>query len=164
MAEWIAEWIADLLRHGLLQGSYIFLHGNSGNYGTEPCTKSAGRREHQVVCGGQQHTRRIRTSDVGRDDSWRRKPRSLSIVGQGGKIMKWMHDLAFREGVLSIERNHAYTSQTCPHCHTQGERNGHHFTYQNPAHTYHADADFVSMMNQSLRRRSCFRCNLRTFW
>ncbi len=64
-----------------------------------------------------------------------------------GKIMKWVRDLAFREGILTVERNPAYTSQMCPHCHMQGERNGHHFTCQNPAHSYHADADFVGMMN-----------------
>ncbi|MCL4494250.1 MAG: hypothetical protein M1294_05475 [Firmicutes bacterium] len=35
----------------------------------------------------------------------------------------------------------------CPHCHTQGERNGHHLTCQNSAHTDHVDSDFVGMMN-----------------
>jgi IS605 OrfB family transposase len=64
-----------------------------------------------------------------------------------GKIMTWVRDLAFREGILTVERNPAYTSQMCPHCHTQGERNGHHFTCQHSAHSYHADADFVGMMN-----------------
>ncbi len=64
-----------------------------------------------------------------------------------GKIMQWVRDLAFREGILTVERNPAYTSQIRPHCHTQGERKGHHFTCQNPAHSYHTDADFVGMMN-----------------
>ncbi|MHB1612072.1 MAG: zinc ribbon domain-containing protein [Sulfobacillus sp.] len=64
-----------------------------------------------------------------------------------GQIMKWVRDLAFREGILTVERNPAYTSQMCPHCHTQGNRIGHHFACQNPSHSYHADADFVGMMN-----------------
>ncbi|MCL4318776.1 MAG: transposase [Firmicutes bacterium] len=64
-----------------------------------------------------------------------------------GQIMKWVRDLAFREGILTVERNPAYTSQMCPHCHTQGNRTGPHFACQNPSHLYHADADFVGMMN-----------------
>lgn len=64
-----------------------------------------------------------------------------------GKIVTWVRDLAFREGILTVERNPAYTSQMCPHCHMPGERTGHHFTCQNPVHSYRADADFVGMMN-----------------
>ncbi|WP_232796691.1 zinc ribbon domain-containing protein [Kyrpidia spormannii] len=64
-----------------------------------------------------------------------------------GQIMKWVRDLAFREGILTVERNPAYTSQTCPHCKVLGERNGSRFTCKNPNHRYSADADFVGMMN-----------------
>lgn len=64
-----------------------------------------------------------------------------------GQIVKWVRDLAFREGMLTVERNPAYTSQMCPHCYTLGERKGHRFTCQNPDHAYQADADFVGMVN-----------------
>ncbi len=64
-----------------------------------------------------------------------------------GQIVKWVRDLAFREGILTVERNPAYTSQMCPHCRTLGERKRHRFTCQNPDHVYQADADFVGMMN-----------------
>ncbi len=64
-----------------------------------------------------------------------------------GQIVEWARDLAFREGVLTVERNPAYTSQMCPHCRTLGERKGHRFTCENPDHPYRADADFVGMMN-----------------
>ncbi|PSR22991.1 MAG: IS607 family transposase [Sulfobacillus thermosulfidooxidans] len=46
---------------------------------------------------------------------------------------QWVRDLAFREGILTVERNPAYTSQKCSHCHRQGERTGHHFICQNPS-------------------------------
>ena len=58
-----------------------------------------------------------------------------------------MRDLAFREGILTVERNPAYSSQMCPHCHMLGDRRGHRFLCQNPTHGYPADADFVGMMN-----------------
>ncbi len=64
-----------------------------------------------------------------------------------GKILRWVRDLAFREGILTVERNPAWTSQMCPQCATLGSRQGHHFVCQNPDHAYHADADFVGMMN-----------------
>lgn len=68
-----------------------------------------------------------------------------------GKIMKWVRDLAFREGILTVERNPAYTSQMCPHCQHEyrkvGTRVKHTFTCSNPHHAYVADADFVGMMN-----------------
>ena len=64
-----------------------------------------------------------------------------------GKILRWVRDLAFREGILTVERNPAWTSQMCPQCATVGSRQGHHVVCQNPAHPYHADADFVGMMN-----------------
>ncbi|ADG06356.1 transposase, IS605 OrfB family [Kyrpidia tusciae DSM 2912] len=64
-----------------------------------------------------------------------------------GQIMEWVRDLAFREGILTVERNPAYTSQVCPHCKVLGERQGSRFTCKNPNHRYSADADFVGMMN-----------------
>ncbi|MCL4319097.1 MAG: zinc ribbon domain-containing protein [Firmicutes bacterium] len=68
-----------------------------------------------------------------------------------GKIMKWVRDLAFREGILIVERNPAYTSQMCPQCpadyRSVGVRVKHTFTCANPHHSYVADADFVGMMN-----------------
>jgi len=64
-----------------------------------------------------------------------------------GQIVKWVRDLAFREGILTVEHSPAYTSQMCPHCSALGNRNGHRFTCQNPDHPYRADADFVGMMN-----------------
>ncbi|CAB3393828.1 transposase [Kyrpidia spormannii] len=64
-----------------------------------------------------------------------------------GQIMEWVRDLAFREGILTVERNPAYTSQVCPHCKVLGERGGSRFTCKNPNHRYSADADFVGMMN-----------------
>ena len=68
-----------------------------------------------------------------------------------GQIMRWVRDLAFREGILTVERNPAYTSQMCPHCppdyRTVGVRIKHTFTCSNPHHAYTADADFVGMMN-----------------
>ena len=68
-----------------------------------------------------------------------------------GQIVQWVRDLAFREGILTVERNPAYTSQMCPHCqHTYryvGRRVKHTFTCTNPDHSYKADADFVGMMN-----------------
>jgi IS605 OrfB family transposase len=67
------------------------------------------------------------------------------------KIMAWVRDLAFREGIFTVERNPAFTSQMCPHCqhaHRQvGIRVKHTFTCSNPNHSYVADADFVGMMN-----------------
>jgi len=50
-----------------------------------------------------------------------------------GKIMQWVRDLAFREGILTVERNPAYTSQMCPHCHIQGERTAHHLSAKSNA-------------------------------
>ncbi|PTQ56536.1 MAG: Transposase [Candidatus Carbobacillus altaicus] len=64
-----------------------------------------------------------------------------------GQIMEWVRDLAFREGILTVERNPAYTSQVCPHCKVLGKRQGSRFTCKNPNHRYSADADFVGMMN-----------------
>ncbi len=68
-----------------------------------------------------------------------------------GQIMEWVRDLAFREGILTVERNPAYTSQMCPHCQAEyrhvGVRIKHTFTCSNPNHHYGADADFVGMMN-----------------
>ena len=68
-----------------------------------------------------------------------------------GQIVKWVRDLAFREGILTVERNPAYTSQMCPHCPEEyrgvGVRVKHTFTCANPNHSYAADADFVGMMN-----------------
>jgi IS605 OrfB family transposase len=68
-----------------------------------------------------------------------------------GQIVRWVRDLAFREGILTVERNPAYTSQMCPHCppdyRTVGVRTRHTFTCSNPHHPYTADADFVGMMN-----------------
>ena len=68
-----------------------------------------------------------------------------------GQIVQWVRDLAFREGILTVERNPAYTSQMCPHCppdyRTVGVRIQHTFTCSNPHHAYTADADFVGMMN-----------------
>jgi IS605 OrfB family transposase len=64
-----------------------------------------------------------------------------------GQIRKWVRDLAFREGILTVERNPAYTSQVCPHCKTLGERKGLRFTCRNPNHRYSADADVVGMLN-----------------
>ncbi len=68
-----------------------------------------------------------------------------------GKIVDWVRDLAFREGILTVERNPAYTSQMCPQCppeyRTVGVRVKHTFTCSNPHHAYQADADFVGMMN-----------------
>jgi IS605 OrfB family transposase len=68
-----------------------------------------------------------------------------------GKIREWVRDFAFREGILTVERNPAFTSQMCPHCqHTHrqvGIRVKHTFTCSNPNHAYVADADFVGMMN-----------------
>ncbi len=72
-----------------------------------------------------------------------------------GKIMTWVR-LAFREGILTVERNPAYTSQMCPHCHTLGDRRGHRFLCQNPTHGYQADADFVGMMNLYQKWRGTF--------
>lgn len=68
-----------------------------------------------------------------------------------GQIMTWVRDLTFREGILTVERNPAYTSQMCPQCpsdyRTGGVRVKHTFTCSNPNHSYVADADFVGMMN-----------------
>ncbi len=68
-----------------------------------------------------------------------------------GQIVRWVRDLAFREGILTVERNPAYTSQMCPHCSADyrqvGVRQRHTFTCSNPDHAYQADADFVGMMN-----------------
>ncbi len=64
-----------------------------------------------------------------------------------GKILRWVRDLAFREGMLTVERHPAWTSQMCPWCAMVCSRQGHHFVCQNPAHAYHADVDFVGMMN-----------------
>ncbi len=68
-----------------------------------------------------------------------------------GQIVQWVRDLAFREGILTVERNPAYTSQMCPQCppdyRTVGVRVKHTFTCSNPNHSYTADADFVGMMN-----------------
>ncbi len=68
-----------------------------------------------------------------------------------GQIVQWVRDLAFREGILTVERNPAYTSQMCPHClaeyHRVGTRIQPTFTCSHPDHTYTADADFVGMMN-----------------
>ena len=68
-----------------------------------------------------------------------------------GQIVKWVRDLAFREGILTVKRNPAYTSPMCPHCppdyRTVGVRVKHPFTCANPNHSYAADADFVGMMN-----------------
>ena len=68
-----------------------------------------------------------------------------------GKIVEWARDLAFREGILTVERNPAYTSQMCPHCQHEhrkvGQRVKHTFTCLNPNHSYQADADFVGMLN-----------------
>lgn len=65
--------------------------------------------------------------------------------------MAWVRDLAFREGILTVERNPAYTSQICPHCQQEhrhgGTRVTHTFTCANPDHSHVADADFVGMMN-----------------
>ncbi|PSR35121.1 MAG: transposase [Sulfobacillus benefaciens] len=68
-----------------------------------------------------------------------------------GQIVQWVRDLAFREGILTVERNPAYTSHMCPHCPHEyrnvGTRVKHTFTCSNPDHAYVADADFVGMMN-----------------
>ncbi|RIV19579.1 hypothetical protein D2Q93_12720 [Alicyclobacillaceae bacterium I2511] len=65
--------------------------------------------------------------------------------------MRMRRDLTFREGILTVERNPAYTSQMCPHCQHEhwevGQRVKHAFTWLNPNHSYQADADFVGMMN-----------------
>ncbi|WP_053958338.1 zinc ribbon domain-containing protein [Sulfobacillus thermosulfidooxidans] len=68
-----------------------------------------------------------------------------------GQIVQWVRDLAFREGILTVERNPAYTSQMCPHCPANyrqvGSRQRHTFTCSNPDHVYRADADFVGIIN-----------------
>ena len=68
-----------------------------------------------------------------------------------GQIIQWARDLGFREGILTVERNPAYTSQMCPHCPDDyryvGTRVQHTFTCSNPNHSYAADADFVGMMH-----------------
>ncbi len=68
-----------------------------------------------------------------------------------GQIVQWVRDLAFREGILTVERNPAYTSQMCPRCPPEyrsvGTRVKHSFTCSNSGHAYQADADFVGMMN-----------------
>ena len=68
-----------------------------------------------------------------------------------GQMVAWVRDLAFREGILTVEHNPAYTSQMCPHCQHEyrkvGTRVKHTFTCSNPNHAYVADADFVGMMN-----------------
>ena len=74
-----------------------------------------------------------------------------------GQIVEWVRDLAFREGILTVERNPAYTSQMCPHCPPEYPRAvsrvRHTFTCSNPHHDCVADADFVGMMN--LYRKWC---------
>ena len=59
--------------------------------------------------------------------------------------------LAFREGILTVERNLAYTSQMCLQCPPEyrvvGSRVKHAVTCSNPEHSYQVDADWVGMMN-----------------
>ena len=33
-----------------------------------------------------------------------------------GTTMKWVRDLTFREGILTVERNPVYISRLCPYC------------------------------------------------
>ncbi len=77
-----------------------------------------------------------------------------------GQIGRWVRDLAFREGILTGERNPAYTSQMCPHCppdcRSVGMRAQHTFTCSNPHHPYRADADFVGMLNLSRKWSGTF--------
>ena len=68
-----------------------------------------------------------------------------------GQIVQWVRDLAFHEGILTVERNPAYTSQMYPHCQHGyryvGMRMKHTLMCTNPDHSYRADADFVGVMN-----------------
>lgn len=71
-----------------------------------------------------------------------------------GKMLKKTRELAFREGILTVERNPAYTSQTCPHCHTLGKREKHTFTCQNC--NWQAHSDFVAAMNLYAKWKKTF--------
>lgn len=83
--------------------------------------------------------------------SWSGRKNHKRAYWLRGQIVTWVRDLAFREGILTVERNPAYTSQMCPHCpedyRSVGTRVRHTFTCSNPNHAYVADADFVGMMN-----------------
>jgi IS605 OrfB family transposase len=92
-----------------------------------------------------EHLRQYRPPNEKRSQSGRKNhKRGYWLRGQ---IMKWVRDLAFREGILTVERNPAYTSQVCPQCKTLGERKGSRFTCRNSNHRYSADADVVGMLN-----------------
>ena len=77
-----AEWIADLLRHGLLKASYIpsreqrelreiTRYRKKPDRGTvqrnQPSTKDSGRRQHQIGLCGQRHQRKECQKAVGKD-------------------------------------------------------------------------------------------------
>ena len=60
-----------------------------------------------------------------------------------GKILCNVRDLAFREGILVVERSPAFTSQSCPKCHAIGDRQGSQFKCS----CWQGNADFVGAYN-----------------
>ncbi len=54
--------------------------------------------------------------------SWSRRTNRKRSYWLRGQLLRHVRDLALRQGILVVERNPAWTSQVCPHCHRLAER------------------------------------------
>ncbi len=54
--------------------------------------------------------------------SWSRRTNRKRSYWLRGQILRHVRDLALRQGILVVERNPAWTSQVCPHCHRLADR------------------------------------------
>ena len=54
--------------------------------------------------------------------SWSRRANRKRSYWLRGQVLRHARDLALREGILTVERNPAWTSQACPACHLLAER------------------------------------------
>lgn len=97
-----------------------------------------------------------------RGRSWSRRTNRKRNYWLRGKVMKHVRDLALREGILTVERNPAWTSQACPRCTHLAERfspNG--SGYPSRLRCEHCgwegDANFVGAYNLKRKWNRTFR-------